>query len=517
MTQANRIALNTLASYGRSLLGLGLGLFSTRWVLAALGKEDLGLFGLMGSCIVFVTLLNGILSGTVARFFAYAIGESQCLGDVEGRESVVRWFNAAFSIHAFLPLVLMTVVYPVGVYAIKHWLVVPPVRIEACVWVFRMVLLAACINMAAVPYVAMYRARQFIAELSLWEMLRTVLMFVCAYVLLSWNHDRLVAYAAYMTAIPSMICIIQMVRARFAFEGCHIRIKYLFSRWHLRRMFTYAFGDFFGSLGAIIRDNGTAFLINLKFGPSVNASWGIANQVSTQTTALSSAMIGALVPAVTTSEGAGNHEKALRLSFQSIKFGVALILLFCIPLIFEMDEVLRLWLVKPPEQTATLCRCVLVAYVIHKLGWGHQLAIAAKGRIVRPQLILGTTAASGVLLSWFLIRSGFGAIGIGYSFIIVFAIMTVERAACAKVLCGMPIKYWLMNTVFPLTVVAICSSAASFAVAVLLPVGILRIAVSAAASAAVLALGVYAMVFDSYERAFVRQAICRGAKVFFSR
>ena len=506
MTQTNRIALNTLASYGRSLLGLFLGLFSTRWVLTALGKEDLGLFGLMGSCIVFVTLLNGILGGTVARFFAFAIGKELKDGCDDGKENVIQWFNAAFSIHAFLPIATMLIVYPTGVHAIRHWLIIPADRVLACIWVFRMVLLSACVNMAAVPYVAMYRARQLIVELSLWDMLRTILVFVCAYLLMTWNHDRLVAYAFYMTAIPSIICVIQMIRARIAFKGCRIQIKYLFSKWHLKRIFTYAFGDFFGSLGSIIRDNGTAFLINLKFGPAVNASWGIANQVSVQTTALSSAMIGALVPAVTTSEGAGDHAKALRLSFQSIKFGVTLILLFCIPLIFEMDEVLRLWLVNPPEHTATLCRCVLVAYVIHKLGWGHQLAIAARGRIVGAQLVLGTTAASGVLLSWMMLRLGCGVEGIGYSFIATFAVMTVERAVCAKVLCAMQIKYWLLTTVAPLIVVAICSSATSFAVACLMPSSILRIAVSSFASAVVLGAGVWLIVFDAGERTFVKQS-----------
>ena len=223
MTEANRITLNTLASYGRSLLGLCLGLFSTRWVLAALGKDDLGLFGLVGSCVVFVTLFNGIMGGTVARFYAYALGERKHMADDAGRRLMTEWFNAAFSVHAFLPVILAVIVYPLGVYALRHWLVVPPERVAACTWAFRLVLLSACVGMASVPYVAMYRAKQLIVELSFWEAARTIAAFACAYALLAWPHDRLIAYAAYMTLIPVAVCLAQMIRARLAFDGCVIR------------------------------------------------------------------------------------------------------------------------------------------------------------------------------------------------------------------------------------------------------------------------------------------------------
>ncbi len=507
MTQSSRIVLNTLASYGRSLLALAFGLFSTRWVLAALGKEDLGLYGLMGSCIVFISLINGILGGTIARFYAYSIGERQKLAYEDGRELMRRWFNAAFSIHAFLPIILAVLVYPVGTYALRHWLVVPSDRIDSCIWVFRMVLLSSCINMAAVPYVAMYRAKQLIVELSIWETVRTVVMFVCAYLLLSWRYDKLIAYAAYMTFVPSLISFFQVIRARIAFDACIIRLKYFFSPTFLVPMFLYAFGDLFGSLGSVVRDNGTAFLINLKFGPSMNASFGIASQVSSHTTALSSAMIGAIVPAVTTAEGSGDHQYALRLAFRSIKFGVALILIFCIPLILEIDEVLRIWLVEPPEGAAQLCKCMLVAFVCHKLGWGHHLAILAKGKVVGAQLLFGLTSAMGVLLSWLLIQCNMGVWGVGLSFILIFALMTIERVFCARRLCDMPVRPWITQIVLPLCLVIGLAYLAGQMVVCAFPQSFIRVCATTCASNIVLLLLLYFLVMDKDERRFLVTAI----------
>ena len=52
MSPNRRILLNIVATYGRSLYALVCGLFISRWVLAALGKEDFGLYGVVGGLMV---------------------------------------------------------------------------------------------------------------------------------------------------------------------------------------------------------------------------------------------------------------------------------------------------------------------------------------------------------------------------------------------------------------------------------------------------------------------------------
>ena len=52
MSPNRRIFLNIVATYGRSLYALVCGLFISRWVLAALGKEDFGLYCVVGGLMV---------------------------------------------------------------------------------------------------------------------------------------------------------------------------------------------------------------------------------------------------------------------------------------------------------------------------------------------------------------------------------------------------------------------------------------------------------------------------------
>lgn len=48
--------LNIVATHGRSLCALVCGLFISRWVLAALGKSEPGLYGVVGGITVIVML-----------------------------------------------------------------------------------------------------------------------------------------------------------------------------------------------------------------------------------------------------------------------------------------------------------------------------------------------------------------------------------------------------------------------------------------------------------------------------
>lgn len=449
ITENRRILLNTLATYGRSLFSLAFGLFTARWVLQALGKSDLGLYGVVGSIIVFIVLVNNVMSNAVGRFYAYAIGESKKMDASAANDHLCRWFNAAFSIHSIVPLALVAVGYPVGVYAIRHWLVIPPDRLDACVWVYRLSLLSAFGNMVSVPYLSMYRARQLIAELSLWGMLQTVLTFAATYAVLDYGGDRLVFYAFLMVMIPVVVLSAQIIRAYLKFTCCRVRPAYLFDRRYLTPIFKFGFWETFSCFGDICRQHGTAFIINHRFAAGVNAAYGIAMQVSAQATSLSLALLGAMGPAVTTAAGASERERMMSLGLRSCKFSALLIMLFAAPLILEMDDVLKLWLVTPPEHTGAICRCILCALVVHKLGWGCHMMLMANGRIALLECVLGATSLLTLPLIYLLVTSPLGVAGIGYSFIISYTMLTVERGLFARFLVGMSIRRWVVSSVIP--------------------------------------------------------------------
>ena len=139
MTPKKRIFLNIVATYGRSLYALGLGLFTARWALLALGKTDYGLIGLIGGMTAFVSFLNSILAAAVGRFYAVKVGEAKLIGNHEaGIDECRQWFNTALSIHSVIPAFLVAAGYPIGVWMVRHFLDIPADRVTDCVWVWRL-------------------------------------------------------------------------------------------------------------------------------------------------------------------------------------------------------------------------------------------------------------------------------------------------------------------------------------------------------------------------------------------
>ena len=116
MTENRRIFWNIVATYGRSLYSLAVGLFTARWALNALGVTDYGLYGVVGGLTVFIGFLNGTLAGANARFYAISIGKARVAENkVAALEDSRKWFNTAFSIHTILPAILIAIGYPIGV------------------------------------------------------------------------------------------------------------------------------------------------------------------------------------------------------------------------------------------------------------------------------------------------------------------------------------------------------------------------------------------------------------------
>ena len=227
MTENRRIFWNIVATYGRSLYGLVCGLLTGRWVLMSLGAEDYGLYGVVGSVILFITYLNATLSGSVARFYAYSIGLDQSNKKNDEHCDLRHWFNIAIFIHTLFPLILIAIGYPLGMYAVKNWLVIPADRIDACIWVFRFSVLSAFVSMITVPYTAMFQAKQYIMELSLVSIVQTVISFICAYKLATVQSDRLAFYAFYLMAIAVVFGFVQVLWAVCRFKECRIRFSKL--------------------------------------------------------------------------------------------------------------------------------------------------------------------------------------------------------------------------------------------------------------------------------------------------
>lgn len=498
MKPSQRIVLNTATTYARSVLAAGLALFSIRWVLSALGQTDFGLFSVVGSIIFFITFINSVMAGSAARHYAYYIGQ----GD---SAEVNRWFNAALCIHLCLAAVLILIGWPVGECVIARILTVPADRMSSCLWVFRVSLISAFVSMVSIPFVAMFVAKQHISELAVWGMLQSILIFTLAYILTRASGDRLLFYAIGMVAILVFIQSAQTLRAVAVFRECSIGRHLWSDKRRQKKLFSFASWNLIGSLGGTLRNHGSAILLNLFFGPKVNAAFGIANQVTGQANQLAASMIGAFSPEITASEGRGDRARMISLSLRSSKFGTILVMLFAIPLIAEMDYILNLWLREPPPYTILLCQLMLGTFLIDRMSAGYMLAVQAHGKIAAYQATVGTTLVLTLPLAWLFLKLGFAPTSVGVAFIITMAVCSFGRVLWGRHLFGVPVHNWLASVVFPCGFVAVIATLAALAPGWLLPPSFVRLALTSAASIAASLFTAWFLALDRRERDFLVQ------------
>ena len=516
MRQSTRIIANTLASYLNSLLALVAVLFSARWVLQALGEVDFGLYGVVGSLVLLLTFLNNGLQMGVARFFAFSIGKGENLDVLHAQREMKYWFSTAFSIHLLLPFILVVVGWPLGEYAIQNWLAMPAERVDACLVVFRISLVTVFVSVFSVPFISLYKAHQLITELALFGLLRSLLVVFSAWLLLYTSGDSLVNYAIYMMAINIGIPCFQVVRAFKRFPSCRVERSYMFSRRHFSELFGFVGWKMFGLSCVAFRMQGAPILVNLFFGPQVNAAYSIADRVSVQSSTLAKAMMGAFQPAITSMEGRGDREMMLQACLRVCKFGSVLVLIFAIPLILEMENVLTLWLGTPPNYAAILCQWMLVTLIIGRFTAGHMLAINACGKIKYYEIVQGLTLLSALPLGYYLFLLGFGPASVGFSLCVTTFVYSLSRLVFCKVFLGLRIGVWFKSIFLPLIVAVVLSFAFGAWARWYFEAGIIRLLITSIMAAVSLIFFSWCLVLDAEEKRWVRDSISKASKKFLS-
>lgn len=504
MTERKRIALNVMATYGRSLYALAIGLFTGRWTLMALGEVDYGLMGVVGGMTFFLSFFNGLLASAVSRFYAYEVGRSSVAETHEGGVAECRkWFNTALMIHVVVSVLCVAIGYPIGEWVVRNWLAIPADRIKACVWVFRFACLACFVGMLNVPFQAMYIAKQYIAELTIYGLVTSTLQACFVYYIASHPSDWLVRYSVWtcLLAIAPQLAI--CCRAMKVFPECRIALRDCWNMDCTRKLVTYAGWQTFGALGCVARGQGLAILVNKYFGARANAAMSIANTVNGQAGSLASAMLGAFTPAIVQACGAGDDDRMCRLAFRACKFGMFLTLLFAVPLGVEISNVMTLWLKDPPPYAAGLCLCMLVMLVIDKSTAGHMCALNAKGKIALYQAVVGGLFILTLPTAWLFAELRLGVYSVGVALVLMTVCSALGRAWFARHLVGMSIRFWLMRIVVPTALVAAVASVVCLSVQYVLPPDLLRLCLTVIVSSCVLIPLAWLLVLQEDERLYV--------------
>jgi len=339
------IAKNTLMLYVRMFLTMIVGLYTSRVVIRVLGVVDYGIYGVVGSVVALFAFLNASMSGATSRFLSYEISS----GD---EVRLKKTFSSAVIIHCILAVIVFVLLETIGLWFLNHRLVIPQDRLSAARWVFQFSIVSTILSIVQVPYNAAIIAHEKMNVYALVEIINVSLKLLIVFLLQVGQLDKLVLYSV-LTCVVSVI-VMSICRG-------YSRIKFIetkslsVDKSFFKPLLKYSSQTMFAHMSWSIRQQGNNFVLNIVFGPVLNAANGIATTVYGIVNSFGSNILTAFTPQIIKRYAQNDVRQMERLIINASRFSSALVFAIVIPCIFEMDYLLKIWLVSVPDYCSVFC------------------------------------------------------------------------------------------------------------------------------------------------------------------
>lgn len=444
MRSYQRIVVNTLAQQIRSVLNVFLSLYSTRLVLEALGQTDYGIYSVIGGVVAMLSFLTNALVITTQRYFSYYQGK-------DNRKELLKIFSNSIFIHGIIAILIVAVFFFLRPY-ILGMLIIPEGRQEAAVITYIAVVAMLVLTFMTAPFRALFIARENIIFISITDVLDGVLKLLIAIFLTHCDGDKLLIYVHLIPLVALFNLLVLSFYSALRYEECHWpRIKEI-DKSYLNQLSNFAGWTLYSTFCILGRAQGLAVLINRMWGAAVNAAYGISMQVSSAVLFVAQSVGNATSPQIVKAEGALDRDRMLLLASKASKYATILLAIFSIPFLFEMPQVLELWLKEVPKHTVTFCRFLLAAALCDQLTMGLNIANQAIGHIRNYSLIINTikllTLPSSILCVWL----GMPLVSTMWCYLCIELGCALLRIPYLKITAGLSITKFCRHVFLPLSI-----------------------------------------------------------------
>ena len=398
MSNSNKtIAINTIVVYMRIFITMLVGLFSSRFVLKALGESDFGLYTVVGGIISMFSFLSGALSQTTTRYINYE--------NARPKGNVNEIFNISLIIHIVFVAIIIIISEILGIYYINNYLVVDKLKIIDALFVFQTSLIITCLGVVSVPFQSLFIAKEKFIYIAIVEILQTIVRFGFILTMFLYDGNKLRYYAVIMSLTILIGCIIYVVESRRRWPKI-TKFKFYKDKEKYKQILYFNNYSLLGAGALVSRSQGSMMIVNYFYGTVVNAAYAIANNVQSYVNLFIGNFDTASGPQITQLVSCGNIEDSLRLVSRTCRICILLMCLIYFPLSVELEFILKLWLGNVPEGTTILCRYTLGIAIVSSTSGGLSKLIAAFGKIKWFQIIYSALYFSCLPISMFMLKYG---------------------------------------------------------------------------------------------------------------
>lgn len=393
-----RIAKNTLLLYVRMFLTMIVSLYTSRVILAVLGVEDFGIYNAVGGIVAMFGFINSSMAVSTQRYLTFELGR----GDIETLNHI---FSSSLIIHGLLSLLIILLSETIGLWFLYAKMIIPIERMDAAFVVYQFSILTTVISIMSVPYNAILIAYERMSAFAYISVIEVILKLLIVYLLQIGEFDKLKLYAVLMFIVQLCIRLVYGFYCGRYFKK-EVKFRFLLDKKLFQDMLSFAGWNLWGSCASIAFTHGINILLNMFFGPVVNAARGIAVQVQFAVGAFSTNFQNALNPQITKSYAVGDFTYMHSLMYRSSKFTFFLLLFLTLPIFIETKIILAFWLNTVPDYTVAFVRLLLCITILDAVANPLMVSAAATGKVRRYQSVVGAILLSILPISYFILKLG---------------------------------------------------------------------------------------------------------------
>lgn len=364
-----RIAKNTMFLYIRMLFLMIITFITSRIVLKILGVEDFGIYNVVGGLSSLFVFFRSSLANVTQRYLNIELGKN----NIQGASNV---FCLHQTIYIVIAIIIVIVAEILGLWLLYNKLVIPAYRFTAALWVFQLTVISMVVTILSVVYNSAIVAHEDMKIYSYTGIYEGLAKLGIAYAISLFGFDRLITFQFLNVFVSFSIFIFYFSYCRKRYSECFYHVY-----WNKKEAVEASSLVSWNTIGTIvwtINDQGINILLNMFFGPAVNAARGISFQVNHAVNTFGTSFLTSVNPQMVKSYATKDFEYLYKLFFSSSKYAAFLLWILCLPMMLCIDQFLNIWLVDVPEYTNTFVIWILAYSMVNILNqpiWTLSLAV----------------------------------------------------------------------------------------------------------------------------------------------
>ncbi|MBR3918992.1 MAG: hypothetical protein IKJ59_09675 [Clostridia bacterium] len=496
-----RIAKNTLMLCIRMFFTLFIGLYTSRIILKTLGIDDYGVYNVVCGFVSMFAFLNVSMSNGIQRFFNFELGKN----GIDGARKV---YITSLVVQALLLLAIILLVETFGLWYLHNKMVIPAERFEAAQWIFQFAVISFSLIIMQVPYKAAIMAHERMNYYAFITILDSVLRLIIVFLIPYANTDRLILYGFLLMMIELLNFVLVQIYTRKHFV--EIRFAPIFDKQLFKSILSFSSWNIFGTFSNMMREQGLNMILNLFFGPVVNAARGIAYQVTGALQGFVVNVSTAVRPQIVQSYAQGNTTRTINLMYSLSKLSILTLYIIAYPILLEIDYVLKIWLGdNVPQYTSSFIIIVILITFINNMNAAVSAVVHATGKMRKYQLVGSCINLSSIPFAYYSLKLGYDPNSVFWISLLFTIVMQTSSLYILRSLIKFSLKEYIKQVLKPFVLVVLVSFIIPVIPYYYMDNGFLRFGIVSLLALSTSSITVYWLGLDQKEKSLINSMIAK--------